>query len=172
MLPALDLVRFEPDAVVLDHHKDPVAATLRHHVDPGRSGVAHDVGHRLLDHAVESRLHRHRETFAREPARLETDREAKLGPGRPRVLSEGRLEPQGIKARRSQVRGQTVQAVDDGIGPLHELRHPSGSIPALVDLPLQQAESEAQRRQGLTRLVVKLSGNVAPLAFLRLDEAV
>jgi len=60
VLPALDLVRFEPDAVVLDHHKDPVAATLRHHVDPGRSGVAHDVGHRLLDHAVESRLHRHR----------------------------------------------------------------------------------------------------------------
>jgi len=46
------------------------------------------------------------------------------------------------------------------------------AIPALVDLPLQQAESEAQRRQGLTRLVVKLSGNVAPLAFLRLDEAV
>ena len=91
--------------------------------------------------------------------------------GRLRVLAKRRLEPQVIEARRPQVHGQTVQAVDDGIGPLHELRHPSADSPTLVDLPLQQAESEAQRCQGLPRLVVKLPGNVAPLALLRCDEA-
>src|SRR5664279_1024319 len=70
VIPALDLARFESDAVVLDHHEHPVAAALRQHVDPGRAGVAHDVGHRLLDHAVESRLHRHWQTHAREPCLL------------------------------------------------------------------------------------------------------
>ena len=104
-------------------------------------------------------------------ARLEADLEAEVGSDRTRVLADGRLEPQVIEARRSQVRGQTVQALDDGIGPLRQLRHPSGDTEALVDLPLQQAEPEAQRRQGLTRLVVKLPGDVAPLAFLRVDEA-
>ncbi len=76
-----------------------------------------------------------------------------------------------IEACRSQVRGQPVQAVDDGVCHLHELRYPSSDISAFIDHPLQQAESEAQRCQGLTRLVVKLPRNVAPLAFVQLDEA-
>jgi hypothetical protein len=76
-----------------------------------------------------------------------------------------------IEARRSQVRGQTVQALDELIRPLHQLGHPPGDAAALVGLPLQQAEPEAQRGQRLTGLVVELSGDVAPLALLHLDQA-
>ncbi|HET9545608.1 MAG TPA: hypothetical protein VFO88_08520, partial [Gaiellaceae bacterium] len=38
-------------------------APLHQHVDPRRVSVAHDVDHRLLDHAVERRLDRRRETL-------------------------------------------------------------------------------------------------------------
>ena len=64
-----------------------------------------------------------------------------------------------------------MQALDHGVGALHELGHLRLSGPALVELPLQQAEPDAQRKQGLPRLVVELPGDDASLALLHLDEA-
>ena len=160
--------RVEAAAVVFDHRDRSAVFPLEEHADARRPGVLDDVRERLLDHAVQRRLHLVRQTPVSE-LRLQFDLKAALLAQRLRQPLDCGDEAEVVERRGAQLDREAAHVLQR---PDDELAQGADRLPRLVALRrlLERLQPEQDRGQRLSGLVVQLTRQARPLELLRLDD--